>query len=209
MDQNSIWSKRYSDAGEEYLFGTEPNRFLARHEALLQNGGSAISIADGEGRNSVWLAGLGLKVTGVEISAVAIEKARHLAAARKVEVEFIQADMLATSFPPTDLQGAFDWVIGIFIQFVGSQGRDRQFDVMKQLTRPGGYILLQGYTPKQLEYGTGGPSAIENLYTEDMLRSAFADWDIEELVEYEETIAEGTGHVGRSALIGMVARKPI
>ena len=209
MDQNSIWSKRYSDAGKEYLFGTEPNRFLARHEALLQNGGSAISIADGEGRNSVWLAGLGLKVTGVEISAVAIEKARHLAAARKAEVEFIQADMLATSFPPTDLQGAFDWVIGIFIQFVGPQGRDRQFEVMKQLTRPGGYILLQGYTPKQLEYGTGGPSAIENLYTEDMLRSAFADWDIEELVEYEDTIGEGTGHVGRSALIGMVARKPI
>ena len=209
MDQNSIWSKRYSDAGEEYLFGTEPNRFLARHEALLQNGGSAISIADGEGRNSVWLAGLGLKVTGVEISAVAIEKARHLAAARKAEVEFIQADMLATSFPPTDLQGAFDWVIGIFIQFVGPQGRDRQFEVMKQLTRPGGYILLQGYTPKQLEYGTGGPSAIENLYTEDMLRAAFANWDIEELVEYEDTIAEGTGHLGRSALIGMVARKPV
>ena len=209
MDQNSIWSKRYSDAGKEYLFGTEPNRFLARHEALFQNGGSAISIADGEGRNSVWLAGLGLKVTGVEISAVAIEKARHLAAARKAEVEFIQADMLATSFPPTDLQGAFDWVIGIFIQFVGPQGRDRQFEVMKRLTRPGGHILLLGYTPKQLEYGTGGPSAIENLYTEDMLRAAFANWDIEELVEYEDTIAEGTGHLGRSALIGMVARKPV
>ena len=209
MDQNSIWSKRYSDAGKDYLFGTEPNRFLARHEALLQNGGSALSIADGEGRTSVWLAGLGLKVTGVEISAVAIEKARHLAAARKAEVEFIQADMLATSFPPTDLQGAFDWVIGIFIQFVGPQGRDRQFEVMKRLTRPGGHILLLGYTPKQLEYGTGGPSAIENLYTEDMLRAAFANWDIEELVEYEDTIAEGTGHLGRSALIGMVARKPV
>ena len=209
MDQNSIWSKRYSDAGKDYLFGTEPNRFLARHEALLQNGGSAISIADGEGRNSVWLAGLGLKVTGVEISAVAIEKARQLAAVRKAEVEFIQADMLATSFPPTDLQGAFDWVIGIFIQFVGPQGRDRQFEVMKRLTRPGGHILLLGYTPKQLEYGTGGPSAIENLYTEDMLRAAFANWDIEELVEYEDTIAEGTGHLGRSALIGMVARKPV
>ena len=209
MDQNSIWSKRYSDAGKDYLFGTEPNRFLARHKALLQSGGSAISIADGEGRNSVWLAGLGLKVTAVEISAVAIEKARHLAAARKAEVEFIQADMLATSFPPTDLQGAFDWVIGIFIQFVGPQGRDRQFEVMKQLTRPGGHILLLGYTPKQLEYGTGGPSAIENLYTEDMLRAAFANWDIEELVEYEDTIAEGTGHLGRSALIGMVARKPV
>ena len=116
--------------------------------------------------------------------------------------------MLATSFPPTDLQGAFDWVIGIFIQFVGPEWRERQFDVMQQLTRPGGCILLQGYTPKQLEYRTGGPSAVENLYTEDILRAAFADWEIEELVEYEDDIDEGTGHVGRSALIGMIARKP-
>lgn len=208
MDQNSIWSKRYSDAGQDYLFGTEPNRFLARREQRLQDGRNAISIADGEGRNSVWLAELGLEVTGIEISAVAIEKARHLAAARKVEVNFVQADMLAPGWPPVELQAAFDWVIGIFIQFVGPEWRDRQFEVMKQLARPGGRILLQGYTPKQLEYRTGGPSAAENLYTEDILREAFADWEIEELVEYEDTIAEGSGHVGRSALIGMVARKP-
>ena len=207
MDQNSIWSKRYSDAGQDYLFGTEPNRFLARREQRLQDGRNAISIADGEGRNSVWLAELGLEVTGIEISAVAIEKARHLAAARKVEVNFIQADMLAPSWPPADMQAAFDWVVGIFIQFVGPEWRERQFEVMKQLTRPGGRILLQGYTPTQLEYRTGGPSAVENLYTEDILREAFADWEIEELVEYEDTIAEGSGHVGRSALIGMVARK--
>lgn len=208
MDQNSIWSKRYSDAGQDYLFGTEPNRFLARREQRLQDGRNAISIADGEGRNSVWLAEQGLEVTGIEISAVAIEKARHLAAARKVEVNFVQADMLAPGWPPVELQAAFDWVIGIFIQFVGPEWRDRQFEVMKQLARPGGRILLQGYTPKQLEYRTGGPSAAENLYTEDILREAFADWEIEELVEYEDTIAEGSGHVGRSALIGMVARKP-
>lgn len=208
MDQNSIWSKRYSDAGQDYLFGTEPNRFLARREQRLQDGRNAISIADGEGRNSVWLAEQGLEVTGIEISAVAIEKARHLAAARKVEVNFVQADMLAPGWPPVELQAAFDWVIGIFIQFVGPEWRDRQFEVMKQLARPGGRILLQGYTPKQLEYRTGGPSAAENLYTDDILREAFADWEIEELVEYEDTIAEGSGHVGRSALIGMVARKP-
>lgn len=208
MDQNKIWSKRYSDAGQDYLFGTEPNRFLARREQLLQDGRGAISIADGEGRNSVWLAELGLDVTAIEISAVAIEKARHLAAARKVAVRFMQADMLAPGWPPVDMQAAFDWVVGIFIQFVGPEWRERQFDVMKQLTRPGGRILLQGYTPRQLEYRTGGPSAVENLYTEDILREAFADWKIEELVEYEDTIAEGSGHVGHSALIGMVARKP-
>jgi cyclopropane fatty-acyl-phospholipid synthase-like methyltransferase len=125
-----------------------------------------------------------------------------------VEVNFILADMLAPAWPPAELHDAFDWVVGIFIQFVGPEWRERQFDVMKQLTRPGGRILLQGYTPKQLEYKTGGPSAVENLYTEEILREAFAGWEVEELVEYEEDVAEGSAHRGRSALIGLVARKP-
>jgi SAM-dependent methyltransferase len=208
MSQESTWSNRYRDAGEAYLFGTEPNRFLAHRVELLQSGRTALSVADGEGRNSVWLAEQGLDVTAIEISAVAIEKARRLALGRKVEVSFQLADMLAPGWPPAELHNAFDWVVGIFIQFVGPEWRDRQFDTMKQLTRPGGRILLQGYTVKQLEYRTGGPSAAENLYTEDILRDAFADWEIEELVEYEEDITEGTGHKGRSALIGLVARKP-
>ena len=208
MDQKDIWNKRYSDAGTAYLFGTAPNRFLARREGLLQSGHSAVSIADGEGRNSVWLAELGLEVTAIEISSVAIDKARHLAAASKTEVRFLQVDMLAPGWPPISMHNSFDWVIGIFIQFVGPEWRERQFEVMQQLTRPGGCILLQGYTPKQLEFRTGGPSAVENLYTADILRDAFADWEIEELVEYEDDINEGTGHLGRSALIGMVARKP-
>ena len=208
MDQDSIWSKRYRDAGTDYLFGTEPNRFLARRENLLQSGRNAVSIADGEGRNSVWLAELGLEVTAIEISAVAIEKARHLAAARKVAVDFVQADILAPGWPPAALHDAFDWTVGIFIQFVGPEWRERQFEAMKQLTRPGGRILLQGYTPRQLEYRTGGPSAVENLYTAEVLQTAFGDWQIEELVEYEDHISEGSGHVGQSALIGMVARKP-
>lgn len=208
MDQDSIWSKRYRDAGTDYLFGTEPNRFLARRENLLQSGRNAVSIADGEGRNSVWLAELGLEVTAIEISAVAIDKARHLAAARKVAVDFVQADILAPGWPPAALHDAFDWTVGIFIQFVGPEWRERQFEAMKQLTRPGGRILLQGYTPRQLEYRTGGPSAVENLYTAEILQAAFGDWQIEELVEYEDHISEGSGHVGQSALIGMVARKP-
>lgn len=208
MNQEAIWSARYRDAGEDYLFGTEPNRFLARRVELLRNGRTALSVADGEGRNSVWLAEQGLEVTAIEISSVAIEKARRLAIGRKVDVRFLQADMLAPGWPPADMVGAFDWVVGIFIQFVGPEWRDRQFEVMKQLTGPGGRILLQGYTPAQLEHRTGGPSAAENLYTDDVLREAFADWVIEELVEYEDDIAEGAGHRGRSALIGLIARKP-
>ncbi len=80
---------------------------------------------------------------------------------------------------------------------------------MKHVTRPGGRILLHGYTPKQLEYRTGGPSAVENLYTADLLRQAFDDWIIEELAEYEDDVAEGAGHKGKSALIGLIARKPV
>lgn len=208
MDQEKIWGSRYQGAGEDYLFGTAPNRFLEHRSDLLLNGGSALSVADGEGRNSVWLAEQGLAVTAVEITAAGIEKARRLAAGRNVDVSFMQADMLAPGWPPEEMHNAFDWVIGIFIQFVGPAWRSRQFDTMKQLTRPGGRILLQGYTPKQLDFRTGGPSALENLYTREILSTEFADWEIEELLEYEDEISEGLGHRGRSALIGLVARKP-
>lgn len=208
MSDETFWSKRYRDAGDDYLFGTQPNHFLARRQSVLENGRTALSVADGEGRNSVWLAEQGLEVTAIELLSVAIEKARRLAAGRQVKVDFVQADMLAPGWPPAELHGQFDWVVGIFIQFVGPEWRERQFDAMKTLTAPGGRILLQGYTPKQLEYKTGGPSAVENLYTPEILREAFADWTIEELVEYEDELTEGSGHSGRSAVIGMVARKP-
>ncbi len=208
MSQELRWNTRYQDAGDEYLFGTEPNRFLAHRADLLRNGRTALCVADGEGRNSVWLAEQGLEVTAVEISAVAVEKARRLAAGRGVKIEFMQADMLAPGWPPAPMHGLFDWVIGVFIQFTGAADRARQFAAMKQLAARGGRILLQGYTPKQLEYGTGGPGVLENLYTADILRAAFAGWEIEELVEYEDEIVEGFGHKGRSALIGLVARKP-
>ena len=208
MDQETRWNTRYRDAGDEYLFGTEPNHFLAHRAELLCNGRTAVSVADGEGRNSVWLAEQGLEVTAVEISPVAVEKARRLAAGRKLPIRFLVADMLAPDWPPADLHNSFDWVIGVFIQFVGAADRARQFAAMKKLARPGGRILLQGYTPKQLEYRTGGPAVLENLYTPELLLDAFADWEIEELADHEDDITEGMGHKGLSALIGLVARKP-
>jgi SAM-dependent methyltransferase len=209
MNQELFWNTRYQDAGEQYLFGTEPNHFLARHAALFQKGSTALLVADGEGRNSVWLATLGLQVSAIDISIAASEKARRLALERGVDVDLIVGDMSAADWPPAHLHAAFDWVIGIFIQFVGAEGRVRQFDAMKQLTKPGGRILLQGYTPAQLGFGTGGPAVVENLYTQALLQQAFADWEIEELLEYEEDVAEGSAHSGRSALIGLIVRKPV
>lgn len=203
IDQESIWSQRYRDAGEDYLFGVAPCRFLETHRQFLNVGATALSVADGEGRNSVWLAEQGLAVTALEISPVAVAKARRLARGRGVDVDFVELDILAMPWPT----GTHDLVVGIFIQFVGPEEREIQFARMKQAVKPGGLLLLHGYTPRQLEYRTGGPSAIENLYTEALLREAFADWDILVLHEHDDELAEGTGHRGRSAVIDLVARK--
>lgn len=203
-DQEGFWSARYRDAGNTYLFGTTANHFLASHADLFKADASVLSVADGEGRNSVWLAGEGLRVTATEISPVALEKARKLAAGQHVSVDFILTDAVQWDYPAN----AFDYVVGIFIQFAPPEQRAIMFEGMKRALKPGGYLLLQGYSPKQLEYRTGGPSALENLYTEAMLRDHFGDLEIIELREYEDNLEEGAGHRGRSALIGLVARKP-
>lgn len=204
FDHEAFWSARYRDAGDTYLFGTAPNKFLASQVEHFGDGMSVLSVADGEGRNAVWLAEQGCRVTATEISAVALEKAAKLARARHVTVDWLQADILNWEWPAEN----FDAVVGIFIQFATPAERPRQLSGMKQAVKPGGLLFLQGYTPKQLDYRTGGPSAVENLYTEVMLCELFADWEIVSLHEHEDTIEEGTAHVGRSALIDLVARKP-
>lgn len=198
-----MWDERY--AGDEYLFGTEPNAFLQSQQALLEQGAYCLAVADGEGRNGVWLAGQGLRVLSVEASAVALNKAKKLAQQRGVNVDFELADLLQWDW------GAdrFDVVAAIFIQFTGPEQREQMFANIKRCLKPGGLLLLQGYTPRQLEYKTGGPPVAENLYTEPMLRSAFADLEIVHLREHDDIIREGAGHSGMSALIDLVAKKPV
>lgn len=204
FDHEAHWSARYRDAGDDYLFGTAPNKFLAAQAEHFGAGISVLSVADGEGRNSVWMAEQGCTVTATEISPVALEKAAKLARARSVTVDFLLADILNWVWPHAE----FDAVVGIFIQFATAAERPRQLAGMKQAVKSGGLLFLEGYTPKQLEYRTGGPSAVENLYTAEMLRELFADWEIISLREHEDTISEGSAHSGRSALIDLVARKP-
>lgn len=198
-----MWEERYA-ASEDYVFGKEPARFLVEHSAYLLPGQTAVSVADGEGRNSVYMAQNGLKVTALEFAPTAIARARELASTHGVEVDFQQADVLTRTWE----RDAYDLVVGIFIQFAGPAERKIQFDGMKQATRPGGFILLHGYTPEQLAYGTGGPPFAENMYTEEQLRADFKGWDIVECNAYEREVQEGRGHSGMSALIDFVARKP-
>jgi cyclopropane fatty-acyl-phospholipid synthase-like methyltransferase len=197
----SIWNERY--AGEEYHFGIEPNAFLVEQRALLKPGMRCLAVADGEGRNGVWLAEHGLEVLSVDSSHVAQAKAKKLAHERGVAMMFEQVDLLHWDWGEND----FDVVVAIFIQFVTSPEREQMFAAIKRCLRPGGLLLLQGYTPRQLEYKTGGPSQVQNLYTAAMLREAFADMEILSLHEHDSVIREGVGHSGMSALIDLVVRK--
>ena len=197
----SIWNERY--AGEDFFYGTEPNAFLVSQKALLKPGMRCLAVADGEGRNGVCLAEQGLEVLSVYSSHVAQAKAKKLAQQRGVAMLFEQVDLLQWDWGEDN----FDVVVAIFIQFVTSPEREQMFAAIKRCLKPGGLLLLQGYTPRQLEYRTGGPSQAENLYTEAMLRKAFADMDIVQLREHDSVIHEGAGHSGMSALIDLVARK--
>ena len=107
-----------------------------------------------------------------------------------------------------DWSRTFDLVVGIFVQFTGPDQRPQQFENLRAATRPGGRLLLHGFTPKQLEYGTGGPKVVENLYTEELLLDAFGDWNIRRLASYEREQTSGTAHVGNAALIDLVVDRP-
>ena len=200
--ERAQWDERF--AGADYWFGTEPNAFLAAQAHRLKPGQKALAIADGEGRNGVWLARQGLEVTSVDLSPEGVTKARRLAERSGVTLEIVCADLEQWEW------GAprFDVVVGIFFQFAAPKFRELLFHQMADVLKPGGLLLIEGYRPEQLAYGTGGPRQIENLYTADMLRAAFAGFEILELAEYDAELHEGTRHHGMSALIDLVARKP-
>ena len=201
-DGASMWDQRFS--GDDYLFGREPNDYLRSKAPLLPAGGSVLCVADGEGRNSVWLAQQGLKVQAFDISEVGVAKARLLALEAGVSVDYTVADCEQYNWAAQ----SYDGVVAIFIQFADPEMRSRLFANMVRALKPGGVLILQGYTPRQLDYKTGGPGQLSHLYTADLIRETFKDLQVVELVEYEAELTEGARHAGRSALLGLVATKP-
>ena len=202
MSEYERWETRY--AVPEYAFGKEANYFLVSCKPLLPSRGRALAVADGEGRNGVWLAEQGLDVLSIDFSPSAQTKARALAAEREVQVSFEQADVHTWHYP----QSAFDVVLEIFTQFSSPSERALKWAGMRRALKPGGLLIIQGYTPKQLQYGTGGPKQIENLYTRALLEESFHDFADVSLVEEEREIYEGTSHGGMSAVINFTGRKP-
>ena len=201
MIEYERWEGRFS--GTSYEFGVEPAAFLVKHLHRLPKYGRALAVADGEGRNGVWLARQGLDVVSMDFSPNAQAKARALAAKHGVRMTTELADILTYAWP-TD---AYDVIAAIFFQFLGPNDRHRVFGHIRNALKPGGLLLMTGYTPQQLEYGTGGPKAVENLYTRTLLSQEFAGFTKLEIDDYETVLTEGTGHHGMSAVIDVVAVK--
>jgi SAM-dependent methyltransferase len=201
LSEHERWEGRY--AVPDYIFGKAPNVFLASCKKLLPRSGKAIAVADGEGRNGVWLAEQGLDVLSLDFSQAAQSKAAALATERNVKLTVVHADVHTWAYPEAD----FDVVAEIFTQFSSPKERATKWAGMRKTLKPDGLLIIQGYTPKQLQYGTGGPKEIENLYTRPMLEEAFHGFRDVSITEEECEMHEGTAHGGMSAVINLTARK--
>jgi SAM-dependent methyltransferase len=202
LSEYERWEARYASA--EYAFGKEANYFLESCKPLLPKSGRALAIADGEGRNGVWLARQGLDVVSIDFSPKAQIKARALAEERGVSLSFVLANIHEWDYPEEE----FDVVAEIFTQFSPPTERSAKWAGMRRCLKPGGLLLIEGYTPKQLQYGTGGPKNPDQFYTRALLKNAFGDFCELAIVEEVVEIAEGTSHAGLSAVITLTGIKP-
>jgi cyclopropane fatty-acyl-phospholipid synthase-like methyltransferase len=200
ISEKERWETRFR--APDYIFGKEPNAFLKAQAPRLRAGGTALSVADGEGRNGVWLAEQGLDVLTIDYSPAALAKARALAADRGVGLRTEVTDVFAWCWPAN----TFDVIAAIFI-FAAPAQRPTFFANIRGALKPGGLLLMQGYRPEQLKYRTGGPPDAERMLTRAILEQGFSDMAEVDIREHDSTISEGTAHVGISALIDLVARK--
>lgn len=194
-----MWNKFFDR--EDYAYGTEPNAFLKSVYDYLP-AGKVLSLAEGEGRNAVWLAEQGRQVTGIDSSHVGLAKARKLAAERGVEIETINADLAEFKIASESV----DVIVLIFCH-LPPKLRKAVHSACVAALRPGGAIVLEAYTPAQLENKTGGPKSVEMMMTANALRSEFAGLTFEILQETTREVHEGQFHTGTGAVVQMLARK--
>jgi len=193
-----MWNQRY--AADEYIYGTEPNSFLAEHAEKLV--GPVLSLAEGEGRNAVFLASLGLKVHGVDGSEVGLAKAQALASSRGVEIQTEVAD-LGVFEPKENYYGS---VISISAH-LPSAIRDRLYPLVERCLKPGGIILLEAYTEDQLVRDTGGPKDPDMLMTQIKIEREFPNCEPILLCELEREVCEGTYHTGIASVVQFIGKK--
>ena len=196
-----MWNERYSSP--DYAYGTEPNDFLAAVAARIPPAGRVLSIADGEGRNGVFLATLGYDVTSMDASPVGLAKAQLLAVACGVQITTIAADLADYMISPDSWQG----IVSIFCHLPPPLRRHVLEQVVRGLV-PGGIFVLESYSAQQLGRGTGGPTSAELLPTLGALRTELAGLELLHAVEMEREIHEGVHHDGLSAVVQIIGRRP-
>lgn len=202
-DARTVWDRRFS-AAHGLLFGEAPNQWLATQQSWIAPDGKVLCVADGEARNGVFLAGNGRRVTSFDVSPVAVDKARALAAERGVTLELAVCGIDDWAFEAD----AYDAVVAIYVQFATPAQRTRMFDGFRRTLKPGGVLVIEGYGLRQLRYRTGGPGIAENLYTSAMLAAAFPGWEILSSRDADVDLQEGTAHVGLSHVVSAVFRRP-
>ncbi len=194
-----MWDKRYSD--KSYVYGTEPNDFL-RDQANSLPIGDTLCLGEGEGRNAVFLAGLGHKVMALDASATGLAKAQKLAIQRGVKIETIHADLANYELEAN----RWDVIVAIYCHLPPPL-RMRVHGQIAQSLRPGGIFILEAFTPRQLEFKTGGPPVVEMMMDLEGLRNELTGLDFDIGQELVREVHEGTHHNGTSAVVQLVARK--
>jgi len=194
-----MWDERYSK--KEYVYGKTPNEFLKANVESIPKG-RVLSLAEGEGRNAVYLAKQGYRVTAVDASLVGIEKGRRLAKENEVEVEFIHADLVNY-----DLENCqWDAIISIFCP-LPSLVRRTLYKKVESGLKAHGVFLLEAYTPDQLKHGTGGGNSIDVMQTKHSLSCELPGLSFQHLVELERNVVEGIYHTGIGAVVQAIAQK--
>jgi SAM-dependent methyltransferase len=200
MSAQPMWNERYSEPG--FAYGTQPNDFLASVVNLIPPG-RVLSLAEGEGRNAIYLAERGYEVVAVDSSTVGMEKANRLAAEHKVKINTIVADLTDYQIKPASWSG----IVSIFCHMPPVVRAALHRDVVAAL-KPGGVFVLEAYTPAQLKHGTGGPAKAELLMSLDQLKAELAGLKFVHAIERVRDVIEGKYHTGRAAVVQLVGVKP-
>lgn len=194
-----MWDKEFDT--DIYVYGKEPNDFLKENSHRIPSG-KILCLAEGEGRNAIFLAKKGFQVTAVDSSQVGLNKALKLAAENGVQIETICCDLATFELGDT----CWDGIVSIFCH-LSPEIRGPLFQKMKRALKQSGVFLIEGYTPEQLKYKTGGPPCAEMMTTAKMLESELSELEFIHLKELEREVTEGVNHTGLASVVQGIAVK--
>ncbi|MDN0083182.1 class I SAM-dependent methyltransferase [Crenobacter sp. SG2305] len=201
-DAALFWNPKFS--ASDYVYGTDPNDFLRQHSHKLPAGGAVLSLGEGEGRNAVYLAEQGFTVTALDAATAGLIKVSKLAERRAVSVKTLHADLNQYKIAP----GIWHGIVSVFCH-LPAELRARVLREAVAGLVPGGMLLMEGYTPRQLAFGSGGPKDIDLLLEPDAIRAELEGLELLHFAEVQRIVQEGRLHTGMAAVLQVVARKPL